>query len=79
MRSPSEFTQNPVMETKRDLVSRATELPLHSQDEVECRRCGVHCDKIVYPAACVERGCQREGILPVRTFRVAESRLGSAP
>jgi hypothetical protein len=33
------------------------ELPLHPQDEVECRRCGVHCDKVVYPAACVERAC----------------------
>ena len=33
------------------------ELPLHPQDEVECRRCGVHCDKVVYPSACVERGC----------------------
>ncbi|HEV8603145.1 MAG TPA: hypothetical protein VGQ68_07065 [Gaiellaceae bacterium] len=32
-------------------------LPLHPQDEVECRRCGVHCDKVVYPSACVERGC----------------------
>ena len=45
------------METKRDLVSRPSELPLHPQDEVECRRCGVHCDKVVYPAACLERGC----------------------
>jgi hypothetical protein len=32
-------------------------LPLHPQQEVECRRCGVHCDKVVYPAACVERAC----------------------
>ncbi len=32
-------------------------LPLRPQDEVECRRCGVHCDKVVYPAACVERNC----------------------
>jgi len=45
------------METKRDLVTRVSELPLHPQDEVECRRCGVHCDKVVYPGACVERGC----------------------
>jgi hypothetical protein len=45
------------METKRDLVTPAGELPLHPQDEVECRRCGVHCDKVVYPAACAERGC----------------------
>jgi hypothetical protein len=34
-----------------------SELPLHPQDEVECRRCGVHCDKVVYPAACLERSC----------------------
>src|SRR5437667_6856496 len=32
-------------------------LPLRPQDEVECRRCGVHCDKIVYPAACLDRAC----------------------
>ena len=32
-------------------------LPLHPQQELECRRCDVHCDKIVYPAACVERSC----------------------
>ena len=45
------------METKRDLVTRASKLPLHPQDEVECRRCGVYCDKVVHPSACVERGC----------------------
>ena len=33
------------------------ELPLHPQDEIECRRCDVHCDKVVYPGACVERSC----------------------
>jgi hypothetical protein len=22
-----------------------------------CRRCDVHCDKVVYPGACLERGC----------------------
>jgi len=31
--------------------------PLRPQDEVECRRCRVHCDKIVYPSACLERSC----------------------
>jgi hypothetical protein len=36
---------------------RASELPLRPQDELECRRCGVHCDKVVYPSACVERAC----------------------
>ena len=33
------------------------ELPLRPQDEVECRRCEVHCDKVVYPGACIERSC----------------------
>jgi hypothetical protein len=32
-------------------------LPLRPQDEVECRRCEVHCDKVVYPGACIERAC----------------------
>ena len=32
-------------------------LPLRPQDEVECRRCEVHCDKVVYPAACLARSC----------------------
>ena len=35
----------------------ATELPLRPQDELECRRCEVHCDKVVYPSACVDRAC----------------------
>src|SRR5689334_23730618 len=34
-----------------------TELPLRPQDEVECDRCAVHCEKVVYPAACVARSC----------------------
>jgi hypothetical protein len=33
------------------------QLPLRPQDELECRRCEVHCDKVVYPSACVERAC----------------------
>jgi hypothetical protein len=32
-------------------------LPLRPQDEVECRLCEVHCDKVVYPSACIERSC----------------------
>ena len=36
---------------------RTRELPLRPQDELECRRCGVHCDKVVYPSACLERSC----------------------
>ena len=39
---------------KTQLVS---ELPLRPQDELECRRCEVHCDKVVYPSACLERAC----------------------
>lgn len=34
-----------------------SELPLRPQDETECRRCAVHCDKVVYPGACIERSC----------------------
>ena len=34
-----------------------SELPLRPQDEVECSRCAVHCDKVVHPAACLERSC----------------------
>ncbi len=37
--------------------ARPPALPLRPQDEAECRRCGVLCDKVVYPAACVDRGC----------------------
>jgi hypothetical protein len=33
------------------------ELPLRPQDEAECRRCEVVCDKVVHPAACVEGAC----------------------
>jgi hypothetical protein len=42
------------MEQSRDAT---TALPLRPQDEVECRRCEVHCDKVVYPSACLERSC----------------------
>ena len=51
-------TQNPFMEPAqpRTLPIRG-KLPLHPQDEVECRRCQVHCDKVVYPASCVDRAC----------------------
>ena len=43
--------------TMRRLEVVPQELPLHPQDEVECRRCGVHCDKVVYPGACLARAC----------------------
>jgi hypothetical protein len=38
-------------------ATTSASLPLHPQDETECRRCEVHCDKVVYPAACIERSC----------------------
>jgi hypothetical protein len=41
----------------RRLLADVEQLPLHPRDEVECRRCDVHCDKVVYPSACVERDC----------------------
>jgi hypothetical protein len=41
----------------RRVVADVRELPLRPQDEVECRRCDVHCDKVVYPSACVEKSC----------------------
>src|SRR5215210_3942616 len=41
----------------RSVAGAAAQLPLHPQDEVGCRRCEVHCDKVVYPSACVARAC----------------------
>jgi hypothetical protein len=38
-------------------LETAESLPLRPQGEVECRRCDVHCDKVVYPSACLERAC----------------------
>ncbi|HET8805308.1 MAG TPA: hypothetical protein VFM47_02465 [Gaiellales bacterium] len=33
-------------------------LPLAEQrDEVECRRCGVVCQKVIHPQRCMEQGC----------------------
>jgi hypothetical protein len=32
-------------------------LPLRAQDEVQCRHCAVHCEKVVYPAACIRMAC----------------------
>ena len=39
-------------------VAAPAEIPLRPQDELECRRCEVHCDRVVYPGACIARGCQ---------------------
>jgi hypothetical protein len=44
-----------VVMTPEQIVAPA--LPLRPQDEMECRRCGVHCDKVVYPGACLSRAC----------------------
>jgi hypothetical protein len=45
------------MRMSEKAAAKPSELPLRPQDEVECRRCGVHCDKVVYPASCAERAC----------------------
>jgi hypothetical protein len=45
-----------VTDTSR-LQHSPAELPLRPQDELECRRCEVHCDRVVYPGACIERSC----------------------
>src|SRR5712691_8097641 len=45
------------MQIREQAPAQPSELPLRPQDELECRRCGVHCDKVVYPGACLERGC----------------------
>ena len=42
---------------EQPLDQAAATLPLRPQDEVECRRCDVHCDKVVLPAACIARSC----------------------
>jgi len=34
-----------------------TRLPLRAQDEVACRHCEVHCEKVVYPGACIRMAC----------------------
>ena len=53
-----EAAHNPgVDEAVQAPVEAPAELPLRPQDEVECRRCEVHCDKVVYPGACIERAC----------------------
>jgi hypothetical protein len=47
------------MRPMSDLSQRLEELalPLRPQDAVVCRGCEVHCDKVVYPSACLERSC----------------------
>jgi hypothetical protein len=45
--------------TMVDVSAQSTtkSLPLHPQQEMQCRRCEVHCDKVVYPGACLEKSC----------------------
>jgi hypothetical protein len=49
--------------TRRNTIGGMSEtaasigLPLRVQDEVECRHCEVHCDKVVYPGACIRMDC----------------------
>lgn len=50
-------THNQDMEIREQAPAQPSELPLRPQDEVECRRCEVHCDKVVYPANCLDRAC----------------------
>ena len=45
------------MQQANERSPAAGALPLRPQDETECRRCEVHCDKVVYPSACLERAC----------------------
>ncbi len=35
----------------------AATIPLRAQDEVACRHCAVHCEKVVYPGACIRMAC----------------------
>ena len=42
---------------QQERIAGTTALPLHPQDEMECRRCEKHCDKVVYPGACLARSC----------------------
>ncbi len=47
------------MRPMSDVSQRLEELalPLRPQDAVDCRGCEVHCDKVVYPSACLDRSC----------------------
>ena len=47
------------MRPMSDVSHRLEELalPLRPQDAVDCRGCAVHCDKVVYPSACLDRSC----------------------
>ena len=38
-------------------IAAAIGIPLRAQDEVECRHCAVHCEKVVHPGACIRMSC----------------------
>jgi len=40
-----------------DNATAATAIPLRVQDEVECRHCEVHCEKVVHPGGCLRMAC----------------------
>ena len=54
LRSPSFM---PTIQGMAYVEQSAATLPLRPQDEVECRRCEVHCDKVVHPSACIAKSC----------------------
>jgi hypothetical protein len=49
----------PPEEHNRYMQEAAAELglPLRVQDEVACSHCAVHCEKVVYPGACIRMAC----------------------
>ena len=54
MRLQAETEHNPgVHEAQAEIAT----LPLRVQDEVECRHCEVHCEKVVHPGACLRTAC----------------------
>src|SRR5205823_13272011 len=60
LRARARFAHNLSMHVRPAAVDDARAKagrPLRPQDEVECRRCDVHCDKVVYPGACLARSC----------------------
>src|SRR6185295_18510670 len=57
VKSCEAFTGSPQSMAMHRHLPLVQDLPLRPQDETECRRCGVHCDKVVYPAACLARSC----------------------
>ena len=81
LRSTGICTHNSLMQIGEQAAAPPSELPLRPQDEVECRRCDVHCDKVVFPGACLERGCpfsysHEDFEIDVDLLEEAESRRG---